>query len=460
MEVDLEDSKKLQKESKDEDNDEHDRSRTPTPDNEFDDEKGSDSLEDPAAAVSEALSKEEPVTVDSRPIRVLKSVLLLQKRKGAKKTLKWKTDLESIRYFELDETERVNVTKSSFTDMKLLDKMNEHEAFQMARKLNGEDVMEEKTMWKPLIPIDTPPALVEPGKDSREKDIQYAREKGILQALYFHRGMIPESAAEPDEERHHIYIDPKIIPLDDLTGNKESEKDYSNVPWPEPKPQPAVSTTSVPSSFFQTFRPNHTINNISPISVPSQINAMPQQMISPMAPEIPNSLPPISSGGGGGGWRTGDGKIVVPDPSITPMPSMNATYPQGMDVVAPMASPNMMSAPMYNQEGYVMAPDEMNYNYNQGPHGPNMYGPGGPPPSGGPPGPPPYQGPRGPPMHGNRGRGGPGWFRGGPPRGMPWRGGWRGNNKQQSICRQFKAGHCRMGDKCHFLHPGQNCPPF
>ena len=49
--------------------------------------------------------------------------------------------------------------------------------------------MEEKTVWKQLIPIDLDPPLVEPGKDSREKDIQYAREKGILQALYFNRSM-------------------------------------------------------------------------------------------------------------------------------------------------------------------------------------------------------------------------------------------------------------------------------
>lgn len=49
--------------------------------------------------------------------------------------------------------------------------------------------MEERTRWKSLIPIDLPPPLVEPGKDSREKDIQYAREKGILQALYFNRSM-------------------------------------------------------------------------------------------------------------------------------------------------------------------------------------------------------------------------------------------------------------------------------
>lgn len=55
--------------------------------------------------------------------------------------------------------------------------------------LGNEDLMEEKTQWRALVPIDLPPPLVKPGKDSREKDIQYAREKGILQALYLNRSM-------------------------------------------------------------------------------------------------------------------------------------------------------------------------------------------------------------------------------------------------------------------------------
>jgi protein phosphatase 1 regulatory subunit 10 len=52
-----------------------------------------------------------------------------------------------------------------------------------------DDTMEEKATWQPLIPIDIPPNLVEPGIRSREKDVQYAREKVILQALYFSRTM-------------------------------------------------------------------------------------------------------------------------------------------------------------------------------------------------------------------------------------------------------------------------------
>lgn len=50
--------------------------------------------------------------------------------------------------------------------------------------------MEERIPWGPLYEVDIPPerqCLVEPGKDSLEKSVQYAREKTVLQAIYFHR---------------------------------------------------------------------------------------------------------------------------------------------------------------------------------------------------------------------------------------------------------------------------------
>jgi hypothetical protein len=49
--------------------------------------------------------------------------------------------------------------------------------------------MEEKTTWQVLIAVDVPPSLVEPGVRSREKDVQYAREKVNLQVLYLTRTM-------------------------------------------------------------------------------------------------------------------------------------------------------------------------------------------------------------------------------------------------------------------------------
>ncbi|KAH0945232.1 hypothetical protein HN011_002524 [Eciton burchellii] len=424
------------------------------------DTKDSESPEDTSSIVSDSLKKDNVGSYSEiRYIDGLRSVLLLQKRKGPKKVLKWKTDLESIRYFELDETERVNVTKT-FTDMKQMEKQNEREAFQMARKLNNEDLMEERTRWKSLIPIDLPPLIIEPGKDSKEKDIQYAREKGILQALYFNRSMIPDSAAEPGEERHHIITEPKIIPLDDLTGSKETEKDLTLIQWPEPKPQLTPQPPSVTTFHYPTTFPHNQQSMMTPMGPQPTMNPMPQMPQQMMGPAHMASITQQMAGpSGGGGWRTGDGKVLVPDVGMNPMANMPGRFNQGLEG-APMVPPGMMGPPpMYNQqEGYgMMCPEDMGFN-NMNPNnfqGPPMYGPG-----------PNFPGPRGaPPMH-NRGRGGPGWrYRGGGPnRGGGWRGGgggWRGSGKQPPVCRQFsKNGYCQVGDKCQYLHPGVNCPPF
>ncbi|XP_063973186.1 serine/threonine-protein phosphatase 1 regulatory subunit 10 isoform X2 [Diachasmimorpha longicaudata] len=427
--------------------DEDEGSRTPTNEEEVEDSKGPASPDD----TEEFQRPPSSPNPEIRYVDGLRSVLLLQKRKGPKKSLKWKEELESVRYFELDETERVNVTKT-FTDMKQMEKQGEREAFQMARKLHNEDVMEERTRWRILIPIDLPPPLVEPGKESKEKDIQYAREKGILQALYFNRGMIPDSAAEPDEERHHVLVDPKIIPLDDLTGNKESEKDFTMVPWPEPKPSlisPAPPV--VPTVYHQSF--THPPGMALPQGMPApQMPMSMGQNVPPGMMGMNHMVPDV----GAGGWRTGDGKVVVPDvnmPGMNNMPNMTGFPP-----------PNMMPPPaMFNHQGHhpghqnpesfpPMMMDDGNYvgHMQNNFQGPAMFGPG-----------PNFQGP--PPRPGMRGRGGPGWFRGGmgPMRGgWPARGNWRGG-KQPPVCRQFtKNGFCRVGDKCQYLHPGVNCPPF
>jgi protein phosphatase 1 regulatory subunit 10 len=75
---------------------------------------------------------------DSKPICKLfpNGVLVHKARRGPKKSVKWKEekDLITIKLFELDETERVNVTRN-FVDMKLIERSHEREAFRMARKL-------------------------------------------------------------------------------------------------------------------------------------------------------------------------------------------------------------------------------------------------------------------------------------------------------------------------------------
>lgn len=259
-----------------------------------------------------------------------------------------------------------------------------------------------------------------------------------------------------------MVTDPKIIPLEDLTGNKESEKDFTSVPWPEPKPQLTPPPPAVTTFHYPTFSHNQQsmMAPMGPQPTMGTMPQMPQQMMGPahMAPMSQEMAGPMPAGAGG--WRTGDGKVVVPDVGMNPM-NMPGGFNQGMEG-GPMVPPGMMGPPpMYNQqqEGYgMMGPEDMggfnnmNPNNFQGPPGP-MYGPGL-----------NFPGPRGAPMH-NRGRGGPGWYRGGGPPGRGgWRGGgggWRGSGKQPPVCRQFsKNGYCRVGDKCQYLHPGVNCPPF
>ena len=65
---------------------------------------------------------------------------------------------------------------------------------------------------------------------------------------------IPDSPSEPDPEIHPT-TDPKIIPLDDITGNSESVSNFQNIPWPEPKP--ALVPPSPPQSQKQMGVQHH-----------------------------------------------------------------------------------------------------------------------------------------------------------------------------------------------------------
>lgn len=492
METDEDKEEKDKSQDDDESQDDNDKNRTNSGDD--DDERSQTPTNDDDSSDK----KHSPLSPDSevRYIDGLRSVLVVQKRKGPKKLLKWNTELESIRYFELDETERVNVTKT-FTDMKQMEKQGEREAFQMARKLSTEDTMEEKIKWRVLIPLDLPPALVDPGKDSREREIQYAREKSILQALYFNRGMIPDSPAEPDEERHHVFKDPIIIPLDDLTGNKESEKDFSMLSWPEPKPRISVPPPSIipPQQIITQNQQLHyqQFNQHNQMLPPNMQNGpmgvgIPQQQIAPNIMSL-NDLNNTNTGIGGGGWRTGDGKVVVPDVNMIGGNNIPGQFVNALDplIMAPtmIPPPNLYQQPPDNFNGF-MGNDDNNFghiqNNFQGPPGlfnnnnNNNFRAGG----GG-----NNNNNNGGSANGvmmaNRGRGSnniPVWFRGGPPGaggpgGLPpggpgpmrgvWNNGGRGNwrNNGKPVCRQFvKNGFCRAGDKCQYFHPGPNCPPF
>lgn len=364
----------------------------------------------------------------------LKGVLCYHKRKGPKKSIKWKPDseLEEIQYFELDETERVNVTKT-FTDMKYLERIHERDAFQKGRNLSNDDVMEEKTGWKPLIPIDLDGQVhVEHGKKSKEKDIQAIRQKGTLQPLYFHKSMIPDSPFEPEPETHP-YTEPATIPLEDVTGNQDNVSDFRNMPWPEPKGNaPPHANVAMPPMF------------------PPNINQFPNGFPNPQFAGVPGFQAPNVVPGE---WQSGMPPMMNPMAAGALAPGVMApgSIPPGMM----MTPENMMMGPeMFGQANamYPVPPEGFPMQQNMFPMDFNMGGPGGPP---GPDfGPGNFRGAM-------RGRGAGGHWRG--KAAGNWdnsqrgRGGARGSRK--TVCIYFqRKGSCRQGDNCSFLHPGVNGP--
>lgn len=420
-------------------------------------------------------------------------VLLVHRRRGPKKQLRWRPadQLEEVRYFELDETERCNVTKTtaSFGDMKQSERTAERDGFAMARKLNGEDTMTEQMAWSTFL-FEVEDVVPHPnGAQSKERCVQEQRELGSLAALYFNRLMVPDSPAEPDYETASGSVDallagggdgPIVIPLDDVTGNMDAVTDFTAMPWPEARgsPQLMQQQHGVGGGMLNKGAPPGMVGPAGMGMGVGMMDAMhlqhlhnnnmhggiqQQQQQQMMAPFVgaggvgPPGGPFVGAGApfngpnsnGGGNWSTnGGGAGVMLD---GPPPGFNGS-----------AAP-----PMMNGAG----------------GGPSPFGPGGggPPPNqfgGGPP--PPFGGAGGPP-NGFNDRGGNNhggaqqpWMRGGgPPRNQGPPGNWRGaggggggpSNRppwanRTRLCKSFAKGFCRNGDGCNFLHPGINGPMF
>jgi protein phosphatase 1 regulatory subunit 10 len=175
-----------------------------------------------------------------------------------KRPIRWRADedLTEVRFFELDENERVNVTKT-FTEQKQIEHGEERSAFKLGQRLATEDTMVEQTKWRPLIPVDNTLQLDYGGK-SREVLIQAEREKNVLQELYL-GASFNESPKEPDHENYE-HIEPQMIPLDDVTGNPDSVTNFTDIPWPTPK-----------GELPATFSSNAFANVFSGVNIPSGI---------------------------------------------------------------------------------------------------------------------------------------------------------------------------------------------
>lgn len=334
-------------------------------------------------------------------------VLTLHRRKGPKKSLRWRPmeALEEIRYFELDENERVNVTKT-FVDAKQMEHVSEREAFLIARKSGTDDIMAEHIPWAPLIPVDDVPAS--PPVISKEKDIQTEREKTCLKTIYFNRSLIPDSPSEPDVIAFQN-IEPKIMPLFDITGNPDAVHDFTNMPWPEPKGSPPHSAGSIDDmngfTNFGQFGQTQFGNMNWPLG---------QQPNNMMNMRPPQAMSPYGA--------------MIPADGMNQMPFARAMNPAMATNFGPNGPPpgfiNNFGAPVQAMgRGGVNGPPNNWFGNMNGANNNNWQT-------------------QQPLAANNQNNVRPGWMQG------------------RRLCKQFQRGFCRHGDTCKFLHPGVNCPPF
>ncbi|XP_066842767.1 serine/threonine-protein phosphatase 1 regulatory subunit 10 isoform X2 [Anser cygnoides] len=155
----------------------------------------------------------------------------LTKKGRKKKTVSWADEgkLREYFYFELDETERVNVNKiKDFGEAAKREMLKDREAFETARRLSH-DAMEEKVPWVYPKLLELPAPLVVPGSGSRERFTQAEREKGILQEIFLSKDRVPDSPHEPDLEPYEP-LPPKLIPLDEGGPNNHKAEELLKQP--------------------------------------------------------------------------------------------------------------------------------------------------------------------------------------------------------------------------------------
>ncbi|XP_053902952.1 serine/threonine-protein phosphatase 1 regulatory subunit 10-like isoform X5 [Malaclemys terrapin pileata] len=326
-------------------------------------------------------------------------------KKGKKKTVSWpeESKLREYFYFELDDTERVNLNKiKDFGEAAKREMLKDRQAFETARRLSH-SAMENEVPWVYPKLIDLPSSLVQPGSGSHEKFTQAKREKGILPEIFLFKECIPDSPHEPDPESYEP-LPPKLIPLDKRGPNNHKTEELMKQPDYSDKikhllgnlqPQP-LGPSGVPHGLLG---PGLLANGFPP--GPKNMQHFP--------PEGPGPMPGPHGGPGG--------------PNMPPGPGM----PGG---------PRMMGPPSPQKGEFWDPPDGGMRGNPQG----GMRG-GGPSPG---PGPGPF----------HRGRGGEPPFQG-------HDGGYRKDMSSRPVCRHFKLkGSCRYENNCAFYHPGVNGPPL
>ncbi|XP_034016341.1 serine/threonine-protein phosphatase 1 regulatory subunit 10 isoform X2 [Thalassophryne amazonica] len=380
----------------------------------------------------------------------------LTKKGKKKKTVHWAEEeqLKHYFYFDLDETERVNVNKiKDFGEAAKRELMMDRHTFEMARRLSH-DAMEERIPWTPPRPLTLAGSLVTPGTNSTEKLTQRDREMGILQEIFLSKESVPDSPHEPDPEPYEP-MPPRLIPLDE-------------------------DLSMVDDSYVED-------------TLPQQSSAMAANEASKLPPVLANLMVNLSSSS-----RSPQATSTVSNP-VTPTVNVQELLSSIMGAQGNQSTEELIKQPDFSEKiKQLLGSLQQSQNQNQnGPppgllgHGPGMnnmhmqmpmnsYPPNNPP--GGPrfnhPPPPHNHGPHfnagggprmmGPPPNQGRGENGNYWgdesMRGGPHRGGHFHRGGRGRGVDQGFRGRGRGGPrgglnnmngtCSSRDKCWQRHRG------
>ncbi|XP_053189714.1 serine/threonine-protein phosphatase 1 regulatory subunit 10 [Scomber japonicus] len=406
----------------------------------------------------------------------------LTKKGKKKKAVHWAEEeqLKHYFYFDLDETERVNVNKiKDFGEAAKRELMMDRQTFEMARRLSH-DTMEERVPWTPPRPLTLTGSLVACGSNSTEKLTQRDREMGILQEIFLSKESVPDSPHEPDPEPYEP-MPPRLIPLDEDSSMMDDD-------YVEP-----MDTTSQQGSAMGhnegSKLPPVLANLMGNLNNTSRSPQATNIVSNPVAPTV-NVQELLSSIMGASGNQSTEDLIKQPDFSDKIkqlLGSLQQTQNQNQGGPPPVNQgllghgPGMNNMNMHMQMpmngGYPPSGPRFNHPLPPHNHGPPFNAGGGPRMMG----PPPGQGRgdngnywgddsmrggphRGGHFHrGGRGRGGGGGDPGfrGRGRGGP-RGGHNMNDmSKRPVCRHFMMkGSCRYESNCAFYHPGVNGPPL
>eukprot|EP00108_Taenia_solium_P000954 TsM_000823500 transcript=TsM_000823500 gene=TsM_000823500 len=328
--------------------------------------------------------------------------------------------LQQISYFEVDDSERVNVTRFSLAEIRQKEHSLERQLFKRHEEIEIKDAK-----WYPPVPLELT-LSVEPGCKSVERQVQLDRERFVLQAIYFTRESIPFSPEEPEKEEFEAKMAVEI-PLEDLHAKDllvVSDKGDGNSQM-SLNPEVANLVKSLVLNFNQ--------DNSKVPTQSSQLAPVTTTAVSPTGSfnQTPSINTPPDQTAGYGSQDHGEGPMRpemgprMPGPPFMPgercPPPHNGMRPRG----PPMRPPLGPGGPM--------------------PYRHPQYGPSDVPPprfARGPMPPPPFRGP--PSMYGG----------GRPPMNGPGSGGGRRGGRVEQVCKFFQQGNCRNGSNCHFLHPG------